>query len=244
MPGLKAKRSPAPPPPPRWSTSPARPRNHLYARIGSPAGRKQRRRERIATPFSRENGPRVRLRRSSDLSDVVLYAFPGERGRSRTRGGTPTPLLVWRPRGQGQPRKRTSSLPGDSKSDPWWLSRTSVRPTPRSRSFSRSNMPVVALAAARRRGRGQWVSGDDSDRTASRHGKGVTPLSLVEACAWSGIGRARGVSLKHLSTQRYVCVYETRKPSGPDLSVHVSVTEPYNPGFLCGSPSLNLGDME
>ncbi|KAK3777134.1 hypothetical protein RRG08_043973 [Elysia crispata] len=153
MPGLKAKRSPAPPPPPRWSTSPARPRNHLYARIGFPTGRKQRRRERIATPFSRENGPRVRLRRSSDLSDVVLYAFPGERGRSRTRGGTPTPLLVWRPRGQRQPRRRTSSLPGDSKSEPWWLSRTSVRPTPRSRSFSRSNMPVVALAAARRRGR-------------------------------------------------------------------------------------------
>ncbi|RUS81237.1 hypothetical protein EGW08_010979 [Elysia chlorotica] len=102
---------------------------------------------------------RGRHRRISDLTDVILYTYPAasssERGRARRRGSE-RQVYMWRPRRSSksrkfsQPRRRTSSLPGKGRSEPWWLSRIGGRPT-RSRSLSRSNMPLVAMATAERR---------------------------------------------------------------------------------------------
>ena len=162
MPGLK--RAPAPPPPRMGRrASPVRPSHHHYAEISGPPPGKPRKGKKLRPPPPAQEKmvPVARLRRSSDLSDVILYALPGsERGRAR-RWGSRGDVLMWRERQQRQqqslPRRRarSSSLPASSKpskGEPWWLSRMGIHPA-RSRSLSRSNMPLVAMAAARRRSR-------------------------------------------------------------------------------------------
>ncbi|GFO31762.1 hypothetical protein PoB_005826700 [Plakobranchus ocellatus] len=157
MPGLK-RRAPSPPrrdwyPPvrPAYRRS-ARRQPRLEARVPSPQGR-----TRLASKGDSRTVPRGR--RSSDLSDIIIIPrsrIAGwERGRRRSRGRSPTrdsgpetELLLLR-------RPRTGSLPdGLIGSAPRWPTyprrpRSSSRP----RSVSRSNIPLVALATAMRKGK-------------------------------------------------------------------------------------------
>ncbi|GFR75566.1 hypothetical protein ElyMa_002191300 [Elysia marginata] len=174
---------------------------HRYAKISSSGGaRKRSRPKRIPSPppppptrvsSSRYVGLTSRPRRSSEVSDVILYPYRpySERGRPRTRG-TPRrdDVLVWRPSRRMRSR-RTSSLPGSRSrgGEPWWFSKVGLggERSTRSRSLSRTNMPLIAMAAARRRRALKSKIGGSITRDSGlqRYNQYAPSCTFVHGCA-------------------------------------------------------------